>query len=91
MPEAPGRSTACATGHSVDETSPSRFSGVLAEATTWPPIASYTPPSAGTQLRTLKLQQPLPVDIDADDFVEVPQDRLWCSPAAPSAALLCQA
>ena len=39
------------------------------------------------QLRAMKLEAPLLVDIDADYFVEVPQDRLWCSPVETCEAL----
>lgn len=39
------------------------------------------------QLRTMRMEEPLLVDIDADYFVEVPQDRLWCSPSATCEAL----
>jgi tetratricopeptide (TPR) repeat protein len=39
------------------------------------------------QLGALKLEQPLLLDIDADYFVEVPQDRLWCSPTQTCVAL----
>ena len=47
------------------------------------------PMAIGTleQLRPLQVDAPLLIDVDADYFVEVPQDRLWCSPAATCQAL----
>lgn len=39
------------------------------------------------QLVSLPVEQPLLLDVDADYFALVPQDRLWCSPAAVCGAL----